>query len=310
MRSLYLSRRTRCVAFLLITGALLATVIRLGSVPSVAAHMAAAPIFLTYVALFRPGWFRKISARHVVYSLALSGLVTIYLFALAHSSRSLRLELGELPLALWFLASVHIVIGLIDHVANRSLSAIFRLHPKARTPRRRYVPKTVLRLATVLVLAGPYVTATFLTHWVKFIDDTDPKGRFASDCQRLRFKSTDGTSMAGWHIRPAGIRSDTTVILLPARRQPTAAALSYAQMLRAGGYNVFLLDLRSQEAAAGHLHSFGTLESRAVLGALRHLKWTRPRMSRHVFGFGISDGAAAIVAAAAADERIQAVVLD
>ncbi len=314
VRLFVLPKRSRVAIFSLVTAGTLAAGACLCSSPSGVFHLAVAVIFTAYVVLLRGEWLGRISARHVAYFVALSGSVAAYLLALSQTSPSLGLPWRELPLALFFLASVHIVIGLADHLVNVLLSAAFRLGRDARRPWRLYVPKSVLRLLFVLAFAAVYLTATFMTHWVGLTDGTDPERYFqakcAADCQAVRFEGTDGLDRVGWFVRSADPASDATVILMPGRSQSRSSSLSYAQMLREAGYNVFFLDLRSEGAAGGHTRSFGVLEAAGVLGALRHLKQAHPAASRYVFGFGISHGAAAVAHAAARDGRIRAVVLD
>jgi pimeloyl-ACP methyl ester carboxylesterase len=73
---------------------------------------------------------------------------------------------------------------------------------------------------------------------------------------------------------------------------------------------VLLFDLRGQGASGGNTRSFGLLEANDVLGAVRYLKNFQPQASYYIFALGISDGASAVIAAAARDERIRAVVVD
>ena len=314
VRPFVLSNRSRAVIFSLVTAGTLAAGAYLCGSPSGIAHLAVAVIFVAYAVLFRGDWFRKIAPRHVAYCLALAGAVVVYLLALSQTSPSLGFHWRELPLAVCFLASVHVVVGLIDYLVNVLLSAAFRLGRDAGRPRRLYVPKSVLRVLLVLAVAAPYLTATFMTHWVRFTDGTDPRSYFqarcGADCEAVGFEGTDGRKLAGWFIRAPRAASDATVILTAGRTQSRSSSLAYAQMLREAGYNVFFFDLRDERGQAGHTRSFGVLEANGVLGALRYLKQARPAASRYVFGFGISAGAAAVASAAATDSRIQAVVLD
>jgi fermentation-respiration switch protein FrsA (DUF1100 family) len=62
---------------------------------------------------------------------------------------------------------------------------------------------------------------------------------------------------------------------------------------------VLAFDFRAHGASGGQLSTFGDLERRDVLGAVRWLRGERPKESRHIFGVGASMGAAALIAAAA-----------
>jgi len=314
VRPFVLPRRFRVAFLWLVTAGTLAAGAGLCETPSGAFHLAAAVALLAYVVLLRREWLGRISARHAAYFVALSGAVAAYLLAMAQTSPSLSFNWRELPLALGFLASVHVVIGLVDHLANVLLSAAFRLGRRARRPWGLHAARSVLRVALVLAFAAPYLTATFMTHWLRFTDRTDPRRYFqahcAADCRQVRFEGMDGRELVGWFVPAVLPRSEATVILTPGRMQSRRSSLCYAQMLREAGCNVFFFDLRDERGSGGHARSFGVLEADGVLGALRHLKRSRPAASRCVLGFGISDGAAAIAHAAARDGRIRAVVLD
>jgi pimeloyl-ACP methyl ester carboxylesterase len=141
--------------------------------------------------------------------------------------------------------------------------------------------------------------------------------------ETVRVQTADGISLEGWFLPAAAagssspdgamgapIPSDTTVIVVPGRGMPKGCSLNYAQMLCLGRCNVLLLDLRGEGGSAGHSRSFGVREARDVLGAVQYLQESRAQASRYIFAFGISQGASAVIRAAAVDERVRAVVVD
>jgi alpha-beta hydrolase superfamily lysophospholipase len=78
-----------------------------------------------------------------------------------------------------------------------------------------------------------------------------------------------------------------------------ANQLVMARDLVPGGYNVLAFDFRAHGASGGQLTTFGDLERRDVLGAVRWLRASRGPQARRVYGVGASMGAAALIAAAA-----------
>ena len=164
-------------------------------------------------------------------------------------------------------------------------------------------------VASVAAVAGPYLGATFLTHWVKFADATDPRSALGVEYQTVHFAAGDGVRLEGWFI-PAACPGDATVIVAPGRGLSKACFLDYARMLRDNDYNVLLFDLRGEGGSEGHTRSLGVHEADDVLGALEFLKRYRPQESRFVFALGIAHGAMAAIAAAESDRRIGAVVVD
>jgi fermentation-respiration switch protein FrsA (DUF1100 family) len=65
------------------------------------------------------------------------------------------------------------------------------------------------------------------------------------------------------------------------------------------GYNVLIFDFRAHGDSAGQLTSFGDLERRDVLGAVKWVRASHAEESQKIFGVGASMGAAALIAAAA-----------
>ena len=65
-----------------------------------------------------------------------------------------------------------------------------------------------------------------------------------------------------------------------------------------GGYNALAFDFRAAGQSGGHFTTFGDLERRDVLAAVRWLHQFHPRQSRRIVGVGVGTGAAALIAAA------------
>jgi uncharacterized protein len=197
------------------------------------------------------------------------------------------------------------------------------LGPTAASPKRLLVPKALLRLLCTLGVTGPYILALFAVHWVKFADHSDPMRQCRMPFEQVHFQAADGVSLEGWFLPAStlGVQSrnvtigdlglsDTTVIVAPGRGTPKVCSLNYAQMLCLGGCNVLIFDLRGEGGSAGHSRSFGIREADDVLGAVRYLEETHADFCRRVYALGISQGASAVVRAAAVDARIRAVVVD
>ncbi len=91
---------------------------------------------------------------------------------------------------------------------------------------------------------------------------------------------------------------------------PKGCSLNYAQMLCLGRCNVLLFDLRGEGGSAGHSRSFGVREARDVLGAVQYLEQEHAEASHSIYALGISQGASAVLRAAATDVRVRAVVVD
>ena len=246
----------------------------------------------------------------MVYLLVLTGLTAGYLWSFAYLCPGLAVRWRELPVAVYFLVSVHILVWVVFRLVGKVMRVVFFTHRPGRLRYFRRLAAGIAWGAVFFAIIVPYLTATFMIHWVKFADVSDSYLPPGTVFQKVTFEATDGVRLGAWFIPRPGHASDTTVILTPPRNMAKVAALPYAQMLTENGYNVLLVDLRGQGPSEGHTFSFGVYEANDVLGALRYLRLAHPKASRHVFGFGLSQGAGAVIAAAADDDRIKAVVVD
>jgi len=309
----------RLLFFLIVAAASLITGAVVCGLSLRAVHIAVVPCFVAFILLFRKDIFKRIRWYHFLYFGLLTAAVAAYLVSLAHFIPEIRVRWLEFPVAIWFLISIHIVVLLIDRIINAILSVPFNLGRNIQRQRKFLFPKTILRILCVLAIAGPYLLAVFMVHWVKFADNIDPRQELGADFQQVRFQSTDEIKLEGWFIPAASLYrgrpaleslSNSTVIIVPGRGTTKACFLSYAMTLSENGHNVLLFDLRGQGASSGHTCSFGLLEANDVLGAVRYLKQFHQQASYYIFALGISDGASAVIGAAACDERIRAVVID
>lgn len=298
----------RAGVFVFAVGGALAWGAVFGSSPSEAFHLAVVPIFTCYALLFRPAMLRQIAPRHILYFTALAVCVAAYLLLFAHMTVQAAVSWTEIPLALYFLLALHLVVWAMDRAVMKALRLVPVLGTS--TTRPAAAGRTVTRIVLLVALSAPYLTATFLVHWVKFRDVSDPYDLAGMKFEPVRFDATDAVSIGGWWIPAAEAGADSSVILVGGRAQSKLTFLLHAQMLRDNGYHVLMPDFRGSGGSAGHTRSFGPLESRDVLGALRFLKAAHPAASRHVFVMGIGDGSTAALAAARAEPEIQAVVLD
>jgi alpha-beta hydrolase superfamily lysophospholipase len=308
-----------------------------------AGYFAVLPAFACYALIVRPSLARRLRYYHVLYVLLLTAMVAGYLMVLAHVVPQLRVRWMEVPLAVWFLLTMHVVVWLVDRILNAGLSTAFGLaglerrvlmadgthaansqfairDPQSGKGRFRIfdLPAAVkagLRVFLLLAIAGPYILALFAVHWVKFADNTDPMRQCKMAFEPVRIQAADGVSLDGWFLPAltpgsAPRPSDTTVIVVPGRGMPKGCSVNYAQMFCLGRCNVLLFDLRGEGGSAGHSRSFGVREAQDVLGAVQYLQESHAQASRHIFAFGISQGASAVIRAAAADQRVRAVVVD
>lgn len=294
------SRKTRFLIFLTVTALSLVGGLFLHGLSLAAVYFAVLPASVGYVVALRPDLLRHVRYYHILYVLLLTAMVTAYLMSLARTLHHLRIVWTEVPIAVWFLLTMHVVVWLLDRAVNAVVSKVFRAAGV----------RTALRLACIVAVAAPYVLALFAVHWVKFADNDDPQRECSLPFEHVRFTATDGVPLDGWFLPLSPTPAETTVILVPGRGMPKAGSLYYAQILAMGRCNVLLFDLRGEGGSSGHSRSFGVREVRDVLGAVQFLEQNYAAASKHLYAFGVSQGASAVIRAAAQDQRVRAVVVD
>jgi fermentation-respiration switch protein FrsA (DUF1100 family) len=226
-----------------------------------------------------------------------------------------RISFVQIVLGTWFAAGLLLLLKLFDLALRLSLRRVLRIRlatPEENTPGRtfRIFIASVLRVAVLFGVALPYVIAVVLTYRAKVLPVDDPQSRLGLAFERVEFRSTDGVKLVGWWIpasRPdrSGIsRSDwakNTVLLCHGLDQGKSNELRVARRLVSGGLNVLAFDFRAHGESGGQLTTFGDLERRDVLGAVRWARQAHPEMSQKIFGAGAGTGAAALIGAAADD---------
>lgn len=165
------------------------------------------------------------------------------------------------------------------------------------------------RVMLLFVIIVPYVMAVAMVYRPKVVVADDPRQQLGYPFQAVRFQATDGTPIDGWWVPaintiPAGqpVPPDwgqKTVVVCHGLGANKANQLIVGRDLIPHGYNVLTFDFRAHGSSGGQVSTFGDLERRDVLGAVRWLKQNRPQQAQQVYGVGISMGGAALIAAAA-----------
>lgn len=235
----------------------------------------------------------------VVYAVAVKGTVSIAQAVLAsYFATALLLLLRGFD---WVLRTIvwRLSVRRSEFVIRRDDFA-----PGGRPVVRRGVAMAgnVARVAILFGVGLPFVMAAIVTYRPKVLPNDDPMTQLGFAFEPVAFQATDGVRISGWWLpgRSAGRgRADRTVIVCHGLGANKSNQLIMARQLVPAGYNVLAIDLRAHGESGGQLTSFGDLERNDVLGAIRYLREARPQAAQRIFGVGASQGAAALIAAAA-----------
>jgi pimeloyl-ACP methyl ester carboxylesterase len=231
-------------------------------------------------------------------------LVTIYM-----RSFTGNVSAGQVALACyWGIAVACVVRGFNDGLAW----AFARITPRpieGQMPSRGWdIASAISRSALLLCLGVPYIGAMALIYRPHVIHRGTPTTILGAPYHDVRFASTDGLRLRGWWIPAGSEPSDSassaqwgerTVILCHGFNGDKAADLRLVRDLAPSGFNILAFDFRAHGQSDGEVTTFGDLERRDVLGAVRWLQQNHAAESKKIFGLGEGLGAVALIAAAA-----------
>jgi len=229
-----------------------------------------------------------------------------------------RVSVGQVIITSYLATAALCLLKGFSQLLEWGTTWLFGLRGRAGTPagipryyRTRFAAAFATRALLLYVLGLPYVMAVAMVYRPKAVPRDDPRTMLGFRFEHVSFTATDGVRLDGWWIParadagPAASSSrapdwgSKTVILCHGLGSNKVNQLVMAQALVPGGYNVLAFDFRAHGASGGQLSTFGDLERRDVLGAVRWVRRNRPEGASRVFGVGASMGAAALVAAAA-----------
>jgi len=225
---------------------------------------------------------------------------------------------SQVALASYFGTGLLLLLKGLDRVLRAGIPRLLRVRRdragKAVDPRaERSELAFVLRVLMLFGLGLPYVMAAVMTYRPKVGPGDDPMSELRAPFERVWFNSTDGLRLSGWWIPALPQRSASrssvgskdwgkkTVIVCHGLAASKSNHLTLAKDLVPNGYNVLIFDFRAHGESGGQLTTFGDLERRDVLGAVRWVRANKAGESKRLLGLGVSMGAAALIAAAADD---------
>jgi fermentation-respiration switch protein FrsA (DUF1100 family) len=161
----------------------------------------------------------------------------------------------------------------------------------------------VLALTGLMLTIG-LVMSLYMTHRFGLAEVHSP-AEDGLDFEEVTFDATDALTLHGWWIPATG--SDRAVVIMHGHGGSMDWDVHRAPALHAAGFNVLLFDFRAHGRSEGGVITFGYLERRDVLGAVRFL---HSRSMRRIGLLGFSFGGIAAMLTAPICPDIAAVVSD
>ncbi len=137
-----------------------------------------------------------------------------------------------------------------------------------------------------------------------------PPSKFNLRYEEVTFHSTDGVRLKGWFIKGSGEGRLPTIIVCHGLGANRSDFTELAAGLSRDGYNVLLFDFRGHGESERKASSFGYLEQRDLLGALRYVKTRNDVDGEKIGAYGFSMGGAVAILTAAKTAEIKAVISD
>lgn len=217
-----------------------------------------------------------------------------------------RIPIGQTAITMYWMTAALCGLAALNLLLNRWLRRALRGCIARSTSNLR---RQCFAIVSGLLVAGKagamaavgisILTATLLSFRPKVVHAGTPLTILNLQFETIDFRATDGTALRGWWMTPA-TREDgrETVLVCHGFGGDKATALPMAKDLVSSGFNVLVFDFRAHGESGGYLSTFGNVERRDVLGAVRWLKAQHPAQARRILGFGTDMGAAALIAAA------------
>ena len=214
---------------------------------------------------------------------------------------------GEVLGSWYFLIGLLCVMGAFRWVVREASWRLFRVQ---RTDQGRPIYPggarmglaNLMQTALLLGIGLPLVAGTLLVHRVRVNRGYTPYNLAECDYENVSFRATDGVRLAGYWVPadPANGQPTTgrTVLMCCDASDTLESQAGLLRVLVSGGYNVLAFDLRGNGESGGQWISFGDVERRDVLGAVRWVRNNHPQDAEHLMAMGGGAGGAAVLAAA------------
>lgn len=207
-------------------------------------------------------------------------------------------------LTCYWAAGLVCILKILDLVLDSVTRLGFKM-ARFWTPAERHNAAQVSRVILLFAVGLPYMVVAAVTYRPKVTSRNAADPWLDLGASEVSFESSDGLELAGlW--TPAVSNKDSpklrwgrqTLIICPGSRGGRTAYLTLARVFLDHGYNVLTYDSRGHGDSDGQIESFGDLEQRDVLGAVKWVKSNHAEAAGRIVAIGIDTGGAALLAAA------------
>jgi hypothetical protein len=178
--------------------------------------------------------------------------------------------------------------------------AVLRASRRREGLRLRHVGWGVAVFAFAWLVLVPVGIAIVATHKAR---SPVAAASLGAPYERVTLTTSDGLRLAGWYVQS---RNGAAVIAFPGRTGP----VPHARILVQHGYGVLLLDRRGEGESEGDFNAFGWGGDADVAAAVTYLRSRSDVDPERIGGLGLSVGGELLLAAAAHEDGLRAVVSD
>lgn len=137
-----------------------------------------------------------------------------------------------------------------------------------------------------------------------------PPSRFGVAFEDVQFEASDGVKIKGWFIKGNGKGTLPTVIICHGLGANRSDFTELAAALSRKGYNALLFDFRGHGESEKTASSFGYLEQRDLLAAVRYIRDRKDADPERIAVYGFSMGGAVAILTSAESSDIKCVIAD
>ena len=278
----------------------------------------ALPVAAAAVAVYR--WRRTHSAHPLVGFLltCVSGTILGAFIALLYArATDTRAPVGQIALTVYLAVGVLSMLKGMSWLLRQAIDRLLRVRRRPGEPPPlpngwrpwREAGAVMLRAVILFAFGLPYIMAVVMVYRPKVTGIENPTQQLGFPFQPVQFTTSDGLRLDGWWVPahflgPGAAPKDPmwgkrTVILCHGLGANKGNQFVLARELVPNGFNVLAFDFRAHGESGGHTTSFGDLERRDVLAAVKWLRTQQPAAAEKIFGLGVSMGGAALIGAAA-----------